>query len=118
MQERHVSVNGVNMNFTYWDYIQVFHKNFYYNNNKLKHTWFIKICAKVFAKNLPNWFLNWWSMHGPTVKILPNNFLILYKEWAKVSPFITNLFLQDHVSSIEKIDQMYFFYRIFYSLDP
>ena len=42
-------------------------------------------------------------------KILPYNFHILYKEWAKVSPFITNLFLQDHVSNIEKIDQMYFF---------
>ena len=111
LQEKQVMVNGVNMSFTYWDYIQAFNKVFYYNNYKQKHTWFVKICAKVFSKDLPNWFLNWWSFHGPTVKILPDNFFILYKEWAKVSPFITNLFLQDHVSCIDKIDQMYFFIK-------
>ena len=43
-------VNGVNMSFTYWDYIQAFNKVFYYNNYKQKHTWFVKIYAKVFSK--------------------------------------------------------------------
>ena len=93
MHERQVSINKINMNFTYRDYIQVFHKIFYYNNNKLKHTWFLKVCAHVCTKNLPNWFINWWSIHGPTVMILPYNFNILYKQWAKVSPFLTDLFL-------------------------
>lgn len=109
MQEKIVSVNKVNMNYTYWDYIQAFHKVFCYNNEKLKHTWFLKICAKVFSQNLPNWFINWWALHGPTKKILPNNFLSLYKQWVKISPFLMNLYVQDHVPNIEHIDQMYFF---------
>ena len=58
MQEKIVSVNKVNMNYTYWDYIQAFHKIFCYNNEKLKHTWFLKVCAQVFSKNVPNWFIN------------------------------------------------------------
>ena len=36
MQERQVSVNKINMNFTYWNYIQAFRKIFYYNNDKFK----------------------------------------------------------------------------------
>ena len=69
MQEKIVPVNKVNMNFTYWDYIQSFHKIFYYNNEKLKYTWFLKICAKVFTQNLPNWFISCWALHGRTKKI-------------------------------------------------
>ncbi|KAG5590677.1 hypothetical protein H5410_041191 [Solanum commersonii] len=66
------------------DYIQAFDKVLYYNNDKHKHTWFIKVCAKIFAEPIPNWFINWWSYHGPTVQILPEPFLNLYKEWTKI----------------------------------
>ncbi|KAG5618620.1 hypothetical protein H5410_018444 [Solanum commersonii] len=58
-----------------------FDKILCYNNERHKHTWFIKVCAKIFASPIPNWFLNWWSYHGPTIKILPESFLKLYKEW-------------------------------------
>ncbi|KAG5590680.1 hypothetical protein H5410_041194 [Solanum commersonii] len=63
--------------------IQSFDKVLYYNNDKHKHTWFIKVCAKIFAEPIPNWFINWWSYHGPTVQILLEPFLNLYKEWTK-----------------------------------
>ncbi|KAG5632515.1 hypothetical protein H5410_004232 [Solanum commersonii] len=80
MTERQISLNKVSMKFTYWDYIQAFNKVLYYNNERHKHTWFFKVCAKIFANPIPNWFLNWWSYHGPTIKILPDPFLKLYRE--------------------------------------
>ncbi|KAG5616233.1 hypothetical protein H5410_016057 [Solanum commersonii] len=83
---KNISRNNVKISFTYWDYIQAFDKVLCYNNEKHKHTWFIKVCAKIFASPIPNWFLNWWSYHGPTIKILPEPFLKLYKEWIKISP--------------------------------
>ncbi|KAG5592673.1 hypothetical protein H5410_043187 [Solanum commersonii] len=49
-----------------------------------KEPW--KIIQRYFVNGLylpepiPNWFLNWWAYHGPTIKILPNPFLKLYKE--------------------------------------
>ncbi|KAG5606413.1 hypothetical protein H5410_027905 [Solanum commersonii] len=63
---------------------KVFNKVLYYNNERHKHTWFIKVCAKIFANSIPNWFLNWWSYHGPTIKILSEPFLKLYREWVKI----------------------------------
>ncbi|KAG5599349.1 hypothetical protein H5410_030719 [Solanum commersonii] len=83
MTKRQISLNKVSMKFTYWDYIQAFNKVIYYNNERHKHTWFIKVCAKIFANPIPNWFLNWWSYHEPTIKILPDPFLKLYREWVK-----------------------------------
>ncbi|KAG5594620.1 hypothetical protein H5410_035852 [Solanum commersonii] len=70
---------------------------------------FNKVCAKIFAHPLPNWFINWWSYHGPTAKILPEPFLKLYKEWIKVSPDLNKLYHDDHVCWMEQIDQIYFF---------
>ncbi|KAG5610522.1 hypothetical protein H5410_021803 [Solanum commersonii] len=49
MKERQVNLNNTRMSFTYWDYIKAFDKVLYYNNDKHKHTWFIKVCAKIFA---------------------------------------------------------------------
>ncbi|WMV58632.1 hypothetical protein MTR67_052017 [Solanum verrucosum] len=109
MKERQISLNKIPTNFTYWDYINAFSKVFYYNNERHKHTWFIKVCAKIFVDPIPNWFLNWWSYHGPTVKILPDPFLKLYKNWVKVSPDLNDLYHSDHVCYIEQIEQIYFF---------
>nr|XP_009630211.1 uncharacterized protein LOC104120188 [Nicotiana tomentosiformis] len=109
MKERQISLNKSRMNFTYWDYIQAFDKVLYYNNDRHKHTWFIKVCAKIFVEPIPNWFLNWWSYHNPTVKILPDPFLMLYKEWTKVSLVINELYHIDHICYLENIDQIYFF---------
>ncbi|KAG5606409.1 hypothetical protein H5410_027901 [Solanum commersonii] len=81
MKERQISLNKVPTNYTYWDYINVFSRVLYYNNERHKHTWFVKVCSKIFDEPIPNWFLKWWSYHGPTIKILPDPFLKLYKEW-------------------------------------
>ncbi|KAG5570747.1 hypothetical protein H5410_060513 [Solanum commersonii] len=86
-----------------------FDKVLYYNNDRHKHTWFIKVCAKIFAEPIPNWFINWWSYHGPMDQILPEQFLKLYKEWTKVSPDLNKLYLADHICWLEKIYQIYFF---------
>ncbi|KAG5631085.1 hypothetical protein H5410_002802 [Solanum commersonii] len=82
-----------------------------------KHTWFIKVCAKIFANPIPNWFLNWCSYHGPTIKILPELFLMLYKEWVKVSPDLNKLYHQEHICYFQQIEQIYIFYRILCSMD-
>ncbi|KAG5599903.1 hypothetical protein H5410_031273 [Solanum commersonii] len=58
---------------------------------------------------IPNWFLNWWSYHGPTIKIVPDSFLKLYKELVKVSSDLHELYNTDHIYYLEKIDQIYFF---------
>ncbi|KAG5572751.1 hypothetical protein H5410_062517 [Solanum commersonii] len=109
MTERQISLNNVKMSFTYWDYIQAFDKVLCYNNERHKHTWFIKVCAKIFASPVPNWFLNWWSYHGPTIKILPEPFLKLYKEWVKISPDLNRLHQQEHISYLQQIEQICFF---------
>ncbi|KAG5570705.1 hypothetical protein H5410_060471 [Solanum commersonii] len=93
MKERQISLNNTRMNFTYWDYIQAFDK----------------VWEKIFAEPIPNLFISWWSYHGPTVQILPEQFLKLYKEWTKVSPNLNKLYHADHICWLEKIDQIYFF---------
>ncbi|KAG5599618.1 hypothetical protein H5410_030988 [Solanum commersonii] len=81
----------------------------YYNNERHKHTWCIKVCVKTFVNSIPNWFLNWWSYHGPTIKILPEQFFKLYREWVKVSLDLNNLYHQKHICYIQQIEQTYFF---------
>ncbi|WMV13409.1 hypothetical protein MTR67_006794 [Solanum verrucosum] len=109
MKERQISLNKVPTSFTYWDYIDAFSKVLYNSNERHKHTWFIKVCAKIFIEPIPNWFLNWWSHHSPTTKILPNPFSKLYKEWVKVSPGLNNLYHTDHICYMDQIEQIYFF---------
>ncbi|KAG5588632.1 hypothetical protein H5410_049066 [Solanum commersonii] len=86
MKERQMSLNKILTNFTYWNYIHAFSKVLCYNNERHKHSWFVKVCSKIFEGPIPNWFLNWWSYHRPTIKILPEPFLKLYKEWVKNFP--------------------------------
>ncbi|KAG5592676.1 hypothetical protein H5410_043190 [Solanum commersonii] len=84
MKEMEISLNKVSMNFTHWDYIHAFDKILIYNNERHKHTWFIKIVQKY----------------------LQNQSLI---EWIKVSPDLNELYHTDHICYIEKIEQIYFF---------
>ncbi|KAG5630968.1 hypothetical protein H5410_002685 [Solanum commersonii] len=109
MTERQISLNNVKISCTYWNYIQAFDKVLCYNNERHKYTWFIKVCAKIFASPIPNWFLNWWSYHGPIIKILPDPFLKLYKEWVKISPDLNRLYQQEHISYLQQIEQIRFF---------
>ncbi|KAG5630985.1 hypothetical protein H5410_002702 [Solanum commersonii] len=50
-----------------------------------------------------------WSYHGPTIKILPEPFLKLYKEWVKISPDLNKLYHQEHICYFQQIEQIYFF---------
>ncbi|KAG5616237.1 hypothetical protein H5410_016061 [Solanum commersonii] len=109
MTERQINLNNVKISFTYWDYIQAYKKVLCYNNEIHKHTWFIKVCAKIFSGPVPNWFLNWWSYHGPTIKILPKPFLKLYEEWVKISPDLNILYQQEHISYLQQIEHICFF---------
>ncbi|KAG5619526.1 hypothetical protein H5410_004744 [Solanum commersonii] len=111
MKERKISLNNTSMNFTYWDNILAFDKVLYYNNDRHKHTWFIKVWRKIFAESIPNWFINWWSYHCPTVQILLEQFLKLYKEWTKVSLDLNKLYQADNICWLEKIDQIYFYIK-------
>ncbi|KAG5590224.1 hypothetical protein H5410_040738 [Solanum commersonii] len=91
MKERQSSLNKIPTSFTFWDCTNAFSKVLYYNNERNKHTWFIK------------------SYHYPMVKILPDPFLKLYKNWVKVSPYLNDLYHSDHFCFMEQIEQIYFF---------
>ncbi|KAG5599622.1 hypothetical protein H5410_030992 [Solanum commersonii] len=88
---------------------KAFNKVLYYNYETHKHTWFIKVCAKIFSNPIPNWFLNWWSYYGPTIKILAEPILKLCKDWVKVSPDLNNLYHQEHICYMQQIEHIYFF---------
>lgn len=81
----------ITLKYTYWDYIDSFYKTFLYINPKKKHSWFFKVCPKVYNKTLPNWFFNWWISYGPSIQILPTLYKDLYVEWIDVSPKLIDM---------------------------
>ncbi|KAG5605414.1 hypothetical protein H5410_026906 [Solanum commersonii] len=81
----------VAVKYNYWDYIDGFNRALLYENANKKHSWFIKICSNIFERNIPNWFCRWWTLYGPSVKILPESYKKLYLEWVDISPKIINL---------------------------
>ncbi|KAG5582687.1 hypothetical protein H5410_053314 [Solanum commersonii] len=62
-----------------------------YENANRKHSWVIKICSNIFDRNISNWFCKWWTIYGPSVKILPESYKKLYLEWVDISPQLTRL---------------------------
>ncbi|KAG5630193.1 hypothetical protein H5410_001910 [Solanum commersonii] len=76
----------VPVKYNYWDYIDGFNKVLLYENANRKHSWFIKLCANIFDRNIPNWFCRWWTLYGPTIKNLPESYGKLYLEWIDISP--------------------------------
>ncbi|KAL4561929.1 hypothetical protein LXL04_034113 [Taraxacum kok-saghyz] len=98
--------------FTYWDYIESFHKAFLYENPQRKHTWFFKVCENVYKHNkeIPNWFTNWWISYGPRIDILPEDpFRNLYGEWITVSPRYSKHLTQKTGGALEVISSLHFF---------
>ncbi|KAG5581700.1 hypothetical protein H5410_052327 [Solanum commersonii] len=81
----------VAVKYNYWDYIGGFNKVLLYENANRKHSLFIKICSNIFYRNIPNWFCKWWTLYGPSVKILPESYKKLYLEWVDISPKLTSL---------------------------
>ncbi|KAG5619592.1 hypothetical protein H5410_004810 [Solanum commersonii] len=96
----------VAVKYNYWDYIDGFNKVLLYENANRKHSWFIKICSNIFDRNIPNWFCKWWTLFGPSVKILPESYKKLYLEWVDISPKLTRL--QEENIFFEGISLMYF----------
>lgn len=82
---------GSNMiQFNYWDYINAFNKAFWYENEKRKHSWWIKFNPEIFAKKrFPNWIFRWWQNHGATMEILPDPYKGLFTEWVNNTPYIS-----------------------------
>ena len=72
--------------FNYFDYIEDFNKVLLYKNDKKTHSWFIKMSAENFGKEIPNWFIQWWFIFGTTSQILPENFMAFYTQWWTISP--------------------------------
>ncbi|XP_058195990.1 uncharacterized protein LOC131312325 [Rhododendron vialii] len=57
--------NGIPVHYNYWDYIEAWTKAFYYQNQRRKHSWFLKICPNLVGQQeLPNWFYMWWCKFG------------------------------------------------------
>ncbi|KAG5580731.1 hypothetical protein H5410_051358 [Solanum commersonii] len=97
----------ITVKYNYWDYIDGFNKVLLYENANRKHSWFIKICSNIFDRHIPNWFCKWWTLYGPSVKILPESYKKLYLEWVDISPKLINL--QEENIFFEGISLMYFF---------
>ncbi|KAG5581546.1 hypothetical protein H5410_052173 [Solanum commersonii] len=75
------------MNFTYWDYIQAFYKVLYYNNDKHKHTWFIKKIDQLyfFIEFLIPWIHKWTPEVGFTKENIPCLYRTCYNNfWDKL----------------------------------
>ncbi|KAG5592391.1 hypothetical protein H5410_042905 [Solanum commersonii] len=81
----------VAVKYNYWDYIEGFNKVLLYENTNRKHSWFIKICSNIFDRHVPNWFCKWWTLCGPSIKILPESYKKLYLEWVDISPKLIKL---------------------------
>ncbi|KAG5572212.1 hypothetical protein H5410_061978 [Solanum commersonii] len=81
----------VAVKYNYWDYVDSFNKALLYENVNRKHSWFIKICSNVFTQPIPNGFCKWWTLYGPLIKILPEQYMNLYSEWIDISPKLMNM---------------------------
>lgn len=97
----------ISVKFNYWDYVEGFNKVFLYQNARKKHSWFIKVCNQVYNHPKPNWFINWWKFHGPSVQILPEPLKGLYSEWSIVSPNLKNDLCKN--ACVEEMPSYHFF---------
>lgn len=87
MKDREIVINkSAQVKYNYWDYCDAFVKVLQYENDRHKHTWFIKICAHVYQEEIPHWFVNWFYCYGPVPGILPEEFKILFDKWVDISP--------------------------------
>ncbi|KAG5568366.1 hypothetical protein H5410_064619 [Solanum commersonii] len=97
----------VAVKYNYWDYIDGFNKVLLYEYANRKHSWFIKLCSNIFDRPIPNWFCKWWTLYGPSVKILPESYKKLYLEWVDISPKLIKM--QEENIFFEGMSVMYFF---------
>ncbi|KAG5567948.1 hypothetical protein H5410_065040 [Solanum commersonii] len=102
-------VQKVAVKYNYWDYVDGFNKALLYENVNRKHSWFIKICSNIFERHVSNWFCKWWTLYGPSVKILPESYTKLYLERLDISPKLIKM--QEENIFFEGMSVMYFFMK-------
>ena len=63
-----------NNHYNYFDYINAWTNIFLHQIEDFSHSWFINF-DKNFILNFPAWFPKWWSIHGPTTSLLPEELM-------------------------------------------
>lgn len=89
-----------NLWYNYFNYVRAWEQVLFYQNPKLKHTWFLSF-ASSFTSAFPSWFHNWWDIFRATEAILPPLLVPLHNQYqAKLSfldkPLITAFMFVPH----------------------
>ncbi|KAL4201524.1 hypothetical protein AMTRI_Chr02g259060 [Amborella trichopoda] len=66
--------------FKYAEYIEAWHKFFYYQNPNNTHSWYLQFRLPIFER-FPTWFQNWFFVWGSTAMILPPAFKDLQEQF-------------------------------------
>ena len=62
------TIEGIGIQYSYYDYMDAFEKNLFYQNKNFDHSWFLMF-DKNFNNQIPTWFLKWWEMFGSIPQI-------------------------------------------------
>lgn len=95
--------------YNYFDYVRAQEQVFFYQNSKLKHSWFLSF-ASSFSSVFPSWFHNWWDIFEATEAILPPPLIPFHTHYqAKISfvttPMVTAyMFVSHNLSQILKLE--------------
>ncbi|CAN6549615.1 unnamed protein product [Malus baccata var. baccata] len=63
-----------NNHYNYFDYINAWSNIFLHQTEDFSHAWFITF-DKSFRLKFPAWFPRWWSSHGPTASLFPEELM-------------------------------------------
>ncbi|KAL2246250.1 UNVERIFIED_CONTAM: hypothetical protein Sindi_2893200 [Sesamum indicum] len=107
MKDKEILINKSAVKYNYWDYCDAFMKVLDYENDKHKHSWFIKVCANVYNTDIPHWFIHWFYYFGPTPNILPEKIKFFFDKWVDISPQLIKK--QEAKLFIEGIASCFFF---------
>ena len=79
--------------YNFWDYIDAWHKVFYYQNPTWNHSWLISLNPKMLESpslGFPTWFYHIWEKIGPEPDILPKVLKDLFLPWIEMYLKIQN----------------------------
>ncbi|KAL4186868.1 hypothetical protein AMTRI_Chr09g16070 [Amborella trichopoda] len=68
--------------YKYVEYIEAWHKFFYYQNPNNTHSWYIQFRLPIFER-FPTWFKNWFLVWGSTTSILPPAFKTVQEQFVQ-----------------------------------
>ena len=61
-------MEGSEIQYSYYDYMDAFKKILLYQNKNFDHSWFLMF-DKNFNNQILTWFLKWWEMFGSIPQI-------------------------------------------------